>query len=60
MLDLLAVAPDARGFAALPTRLTAGRTLPAPTPVFPRWIEPEAEAGAKLEPKPPKKPKTKS
>ena len=60
MLDLLAVAPDARDFAALATRLAPGRTLPAPTPVFPRWIEPEAEGGPKPGDKPPKKPKPKS
>ena len=41
MLDLLAVAPEERDFAALSHRIQAGRTLPAPKPVFPRWIEPE-------------------
>ena len=53
LLDLLAVAPDARTFAALeageaagrldaPHRLEPGRALPAPAPVFPRYVEPEA------------------
>jgi methionyl-tRNA synthetase len=43
MLDLLAFAPDERDFAALGTRIQPGRTLPAPKPIFPRWIEPEAK-----------------
>jgi methionyl-tRNA synthetase len=60
MLDLLAVAPEERIFAALGTRIAAGRTLPAPAPVFPRWIEPEAEGGPKPGEKPPKKQKPKS
>jgi len=60
MLDLLAVTPEERSFAALGTRIAAGRTLPAPAPVFPRWIEPEAEDGPKPREKPPKKPKPKS
>jgi methionyl-tRNA synthetase len=60
MLDLLAVAPEERDFAALSARIAAGRTLPAPTPVFPRWIEPEAEGGPKPGEKPPKKQKPKS
>jgi methionyl-tRNA synthetase len=53
LLDLLAVPADARTFAALeageasvrldaPHRLKAGRALPAPSPVFPRYVEPEA------------------
>jgi methionyl-tRNA synthetase len=54
------VAPDERDFAALGTRIAAGRTLPAPAPVFPRWVEPEAEGGAKPEGKLPKKPKVNS
>jgi methionyl-tRNA synthetase len=40
LLDLLAQAPEARSFAAFGTRLAAGITLPAPTPVFPKWVEP--------------------
>jgi methionyl-tRNA synthetase len=45
LLDLLAVAEDARTFAALGSagRLSAGVTLPPPAPVFPRWVEPEAQ-----------------
>ncbi len=53
LLDLLAVAPEARAFAAVeagalagrldaPHRLEPGRALPAPTPVFPRYAETEA------------------
>jgi methionyl-tRNA synthetase len=47
MLDLLAVPNDARSFASLggAGRLAAGKELPAPTPVFPRWVAPEAAAG---------------
>jgi methionyl-tRNA synthetase len=43
LLDLLAVAPDQRSFAALATRLPGGATLPAPSPVFPRYVEPTTE-----------------
>jgi methionyl-tRNA synthetase len=48
LLDLLAVPNDARTFAALGSagRLSAGVTLPAPVPVFPRWVAPEADKGA--------------
>ncbi|MBV9908992.1 MAG: methionine--tRNA ligase [Hyphomicrobiales bacterium] len=53
LLDLLGVPPEARTFAALdvgeragrldaPHRLEPGRALPAPTPVFPRYVEAEA------------------
>jgi methionyl-tRNA synthetase len=52
LLDLLDVPPEARTFAALeagektgqleaPHRLEPGRALPAPAPVFPRYVEPE-------------------
>uniref|UniRef100_UPI00334151E6 methionine--tRNA ligase n=1 Tax=Bosea sp. (in: a-proteobacteria) TaxID=1871050 RepID=UPI00334151E6 len=43
LLDLLAVAPEARNFAALGKagRLASGTTLPAPSAVFPRYVEPE-------------------
>jgi methionyl-tRNA synthetase len=55
LLDLLAVPPDARTFAALetgeaagrldaPHRLEPGRALPPPAPIFPRYVEPEAAA----------------
>jgi methionyl-tRNA synthetase len=44
LLDLLGVPADERGFDRLGSkhRLAPGTTLPAPTPVFPRYIEPEA------------------
>jgi len=42
ILDLVAAAPDARDFAALPKRLAPGTPLPPPAPVFPRYVEPEA------------------
>jgi methionyl-tRNA synthetase len=42
LLDLLAVPADKRSFAALSERLPAGITLPAPSPVFPRYVEPPA------------------
>jgi methionyl-tRNA synthetase len=41
LLDLLALAPDARDFASFTTRLTAGSQLPPPAPVFPRYVEPK-------------------
>ncbi|SFI08478.1 methionyl-tRNA synthetase [Bosea sp. OK403] len=48
LLDLLGVAPGARSFAALgeASRLAAGISLPAPSGIFPRYIEPEAGEGA--------------
>jgi len=44
MLDILGVSPeaDSRNFAALATRIKPGTVLPAPAPVFPRYIEPAA------------------
>ena len=44
MLDQLAVQPDERSLAALETPLPAGRSLPAPQGLFPRYVEPEATA----------------
>ncbi|MGA2793111.1 MAG: methionine--tRNA ligase [Roseiarcus sp.] len=55
LLDLLAVAPHERDFAALDDggesgliearkRLRPGSALPPPSPIFPRHVEPEAEA----------------
>jgi len=46
LLDLLAVDPDKRSFAYLgqPGRLIEHTHLPAPAPVFPRYVEPETEA----------------
>ncbi len=47
LLDLLAVPAAERTFAYLDGkhRLAAGAKLPAPAAVFPRYIEPEKEAG---------------
>ncbi|MCO5093343.1 methionine--tRNA ligase [Bosea sp. (in: a-proteobacteria)] len=43
LLDLLGVAPEARGFASLGPahRLVSGTVLPAPSAIFPRYVEPE-------------------
>jgi methionyl-tRNA synthetase len=48
LLDQLAVPRDARDFAALGPkgRLKPGTALPAPSAVFPRYIEPASEAAA--------------
>jgi methionyl-tRNA synthetase len=44
MLDLLGIPPDQRDFAVLggATRIKAGTLLPAPSGIFPRYIEPTA------------------
>jgi methionyl-tRNA synthetase len=44
LLDSLGIPENARDFAALggATRIKAGVTLPAPVPVFPRYVEPPA------------------
>ena len=44
LLDILGIATDARNFAALgdAARIKPGTPLPAPMPVFPRYIEPTA------------------
>jgi methionyl-tRNA synthetase len=59
LLDLLAVPADARTFAALGPkgRLAAGTALPAPAGVFPRYVDPDAEAAKAMPVKPPKPPK---
>jgi methionyl-tRNA synthetase len=46
MLDLLAVPAGERSFDRLgpSTRIKSGIALPPPVPVFPRYVEPEAEA----------------
>jgi methionyl-tRNA synthetase len=46
LLDLLAVPEEKRTFAYLgdENRLSPGTSLPAPTPVFPRYVEPERDA----------------
>jgi methionyl-tRNA synthetase len=40
LLDLVGVAADERTFVKLTERLAPGRALPAPSPVFPRYVEP--------------------
>lgn len=61
LLDLLAIAPGDRTFAALGKagRLKPGTELPAPTGVFPRYVPPEDEAAQPAKEKPAKKPKQK-
>ena len=46
LLDLLAIPPKERSFDQLDgkKRIAPGSQLPAPAPVFPRYIEPEAKA----------------
>jgi methionyl-tRNA synthetase len=46
LLDLLAVPPTQRSFTTLAGagRIAAGITLPAPSPVFPRYVDSEASA----------------
>jgi methionyl-tRNA synthetase len=46
LLDLLAIGPDERGFDALvpAKRIKAGVALPAPVPVFPRFVETESKS----------------
>jgi methionyl-tRNA synthetase len=46
LLDLLAIPTEERSFAFLggEHRIAAGAKLPTPSPVFPRYIEPEARA----------------
>ncbi len=46
LLDLLAVDEDARSFSNLGDRLVSGSALPAPTPIFPRFVE-EGDVPAK-------------
>ena len=43
LLDILAVAEDKRSFADLETAMESGQDLPKPTPVFPRYVEEDAE-----------------
>jgi len=54
LLDLLAVASDQRDFAVLGAagRLAPGCELPAPSGVFPRYIEPEEQERRAREEKP--------
>lgn len=46
LLDLLGQGEGARDFAALGARIAGGTPLPAPAPVFPKYVEPEPEASA--------------
>jgi methionyl-tRNA synthetase len=48
LLDLLAIPPAERNFAHLGghRRIAAGSVLPAPVPVFPRYVEPAAASGS--------------
>jgi methionyl-tRNA synthetase len=48
LLDLLGVPANERDFATLggTHRIAAGTALPAPSPVFPRYVEPEASAAS--------------
>lgn len=43
LLDSLGVPADARDFAALAIRISAGTALPAPVGVFPRYVEPKPD-----------------
>jgi methionyl-tRNA synthetase len=43
LLDLLGIAADKRDFAAIGARIAPGSALPAPSPVFPRYVEQGAE-----------------
>jgi methionyl-tRNA synthetase len=58
LLDLLAIAPGDRTFAALGEagRLKPGKELPAPTGVFPRYVPPKDEAAPKPAPSDKQKP----
>ncbi|UYO51856.1 methionine--tRNA ligase [Rhodopseudomonas palustris] len=40
LLDILGIAEGSRDFAALATRIVPGTPLPAPAPIFPRYVEP--------------------
>jgi methionyl-tRNA synthetase len=57
LLDMLGQGAEARGFAALAEaeRLRPGTVLPAPTGVFPRYVEPKDEPEKRPEAKPRKK-----
>jgi methionyl-tRNA synthetase len=47
LLDALAQGEGARSFASVSKRLEPGITLPAPTPIFPKYVEPVVEETAK-------------
>jgi len=46
LLDILGVPAGLRTFASLATRIAPGSTLPPPSPIFPRYVEPDANATA--------------
>jgi methionyl-tRNA synthetase len=46
LLDLLGIPNEARDFAQLATRIRPGSVLPPPSPIFPRYIEPDDKAAA--------------
>ena len=47
LLDLLAIPPDERAFREpCVRRIAPGSTLPAPKPIFPRYVEPEEAAAS--------------
>ncbi|HUD87985.1 MAG TPA: methionine--tRNA ligase, partial [Xanthobacteraceae bacterium] len=41
LLDLLGIPPDKRRFSALDVPIVSGTKIPAPTAIFPRYVEPE-------------------
>jgi methionyl-tRNA synthetase len=43
LLDLLAIPADRRDFASIGCRIAPDSKIPAPEPVFPRYVEPVAE-----------------
>ncbi|GAA4471398.1 methionine--tRNA ligase [Rhodococcus olei] len=43
ILSVLGQRAESRQFADIPTRIVAGTPLPAPAPVFPRYVEPEKD-----------------
>jgi methionyl-tRNA synthetase len=43
LLDVLSVPVGERTFTSINKRLVSGRPLPAPAPIFPRFVEPEAK-----------------
>jgi methionyl-tRNA synthetase len=46
LLDILGVPQDKRAFADLATRIVPGSVLPPPSPIFPRYVEPDPSAAA--------------
>lgn len=44
LLDALGQTAGDRSFAAFGKRIAGGLALPAPTPIFPKWVEPAEDA----------------